>query len=139
MHRSSLRLRPCPAAFVVQTPRGFYSFTALAFTRIPFFNGFFDLLAQLRAIDKCLLPPAQQSTERQINGKSGRHAPAKGSKHQWTHKGHDLLLCRVHATLRRALLLHEHGYNDDDGRNMQWVGHGEIVYPEPVRLSQLNS
>src|SRR5882724_1276011 len=138
MHRSSLPLRPCPEASSSKLPEEFYRFTSLAFARIAFFNGFPNLLAQFRAVDKCLLRPAQQGAQRQINRKSGRHAPAESTKHQRPHESHDLLLRWIHAALRCALLLHEHGNDDNDRQHMQWVWHSKIVYPEPVRLSQLN-
>src|SRR6185437_3690340 len=113
--------------------------SSLTLARISFFNSFFDLLAQLRAINKCLLSPAQQGAERQINRQTCGHCPTEGAKHERAHKSHDLLLRRIHAPLRRALLLYEHGHDDDDRQNVQRIRHGEIVYPEPICLPQLNS
>ncbi len=53
-------------------------------------------------------------------------------------EGHHAALRGIHARRRRNVLHQEHGDDDQDGKNVQRVGSGEIGEPEPVRLAQFD-
>src|SRR5579864_561602 len=113
-------------------------FQRLAFAHCPLLHGLAYLLPEFRPVDYELLYPCQQVADRPVDSKSGRKPPTDQSQHERHHDLYHLLLRRLHSSGGHALLADVHRDHDSDGQDVQWIGAGKIMDPEPVRLSQVN-